>query len=826
MTIPPTINIPNIPGIPTINIPVINSIPTPNAIKTPATSNFDPSKIQPPVVNIPKPSIIPPIVQLPQVPSAENTYAATSTRSKRHSLLSSSTTIQASLANTDEQSYVTTHHLVAPVIVKSDNVTETAEFASINDLNLDITHESSTKYDNTSYFGGNLSETIEKARNNSTIYIPEGEYHESIVISKDLHLIAQGKVILYSNSKTDTITINGGHAIFTGFTIIQETSQAAGAVQLISGSALFEDCKFDSKYMPTIASKGESFAQFKNCIIEGNDADIVVLHQNAQIVFIGSTIQRSKTSGVILRNNSRAKFENTNFKNLGRAAIVAADRSQFLVTGSTINNIQQNAISISSSGEKCIIKQTSISDCQGFGIVSYMVSTPVVQECKFQNCQNGEIFVSDGAALRSIKNSFTNSTKTAILSSKHSKIASESDNFENSKIGISSVENSSVFIVGSTFKQLETAFILTGEGVTSKISGIKIESFQTGVNILDKAKINMMSSDINSSIAVSSAKEVEFQNCDFHASNIEFDQVEAVRLEDNRLISSTINSIKSKLEIKTSIFDSSSIYSSNSSLLVSDSCMSNGSAGILVEDGKIEISNSKFQNIEGFAVSLTKNTTASVSSSLIEKSQIGFIVSDESKLNLQQTTIQGCINGIQANNKSHVDIKNSLMQNNKVGVVCQNNSIVESKNNKFEQNNTHYLVRDDSSVTLSNEILKSSLNHGIIQEKGKISLSNCLVSSSNMSGIASKGNLTVQKCRIEKCNSGIILFGQSSGEIKDSTIKANGEVGIKVVEGSVSIKNNNILEHSCYGIEINDPSTPTVFGNYLSKNRICNISRE
>ena len=100
-------------------------------------------------------------------------------------MLSSSTKVLNSLQNAEE-------HVQAEDIPADQqtavNTEDSAELANLDESIFNINRIQKPTYEQNSDFTGKIAESIERAPEGSVLHIPPGTYHESLIITKKIHL--------------------------------------------------------------------------------------------------------------------------------------------------------------------------------------------------------------------------------------------------------------------------------------------------------------------------------------------------------------------------------------------------------------------------------------------------------------------------------------------------------------------------------------------------------------------------------------------------------------------------------------------------------------
>jgi len=125
-------------------------------------------------------------------------------------------------------------------------------------------------------------------------------------------------------------------------------------------------------------------------------------------------------------------------------------------------------------------------------------------------------------------------------------------------------------------------------------------------------------------------------------------------------------------------------------------------------------------------------------------------------------------------------------------------------------------------VILEKVHLSNSL-YGTHSEGGKISLKETSITDNQKSGVFSEGELTVENCFFENNGESAIFCQRNVAEVTNSTIKVNGECGIKLLSpfyGTIIKGNDIISQGGGTGISVIDADSTTD----ISFNRVQNFA--
>lgn len=809
--------------------------------------------IAPPVIKSSQPQVAAPVpqiqIKIPEIPKIEQ-LKNDSTNNNINDSLEMKETKPAHIIVPPKINYVPQPNPEPKLLseIKNENFTNTESSAKlpINEPIMPLVPEDIITPDISR--GIKISETInksiEKAKDGDIIIIPEGDYDESIAITKKIHLIGEGKVKISSKSGQDTLIIHSQNISISNITFIQNESQAARALTVSSGSVLFRNCEFSSKYMSSCSVSGKSSVKFEDCVIECENAPVLNLNQKSVAEFSKTTFRGSNSSGVILKGNSNAIFSDCIFEQIHQDGISITENCISIISGCKFTNIGENAVSISTESGKVNINSTNISDCHGSGICAFNNSSVSVSNCTISNCKT-LVEVSDGAALFTRNNKYIDTNSDAMLVAFcHSKVRSENDTFSGNGNGVCSMERAAVELINTKIEKLNgCGAIVFGEHAVMNIQKATISQTKlAGIQAHTKATLSVKDSKIEKSnesgIYIENECKIMISNSSIIENgksgiiiNKSSAKLENIKAKQNAQCGLAILDSKN-IEITKGSFSKNSgsgIVVKNSDNMSFDSTKvsKNNANGVEAHKSNVSLANIKSHLNKGCSLISNENSSLNVSNVDIVNSQIG-LASVNSKISANNGTISECKVGVQSNS-SEIDLNDISFNKNDLAFISvgSNNSKSEVKKCKFAENKNHIEARNDSTINVADcEFSKSNGISINANDNSNVNITTSKICGDEVCGIASNGNLKVENCSIEGSKQcGIYLYGGNS-EIKANKIIKNGNIGIQAMSGNHAIIDNEISGHKSFGIHIDSDVSPSVSGNKFADNECGNVNRE
>lgn len=681
--------------------------------------------------------------------------------------------------------------------------------------------------------GMRFNDIIQQASDYSTIIVESGKYLESIRVTKPLYFQANGKVSLRSDGANECIIVTSPYACFTGFSIKQKSSKTRGAVRIISGAVVFQNCVFKALSMSTIQVQNDSLVQFKSCKVYGSKNSSLRALNKSQIESINTTFSNSMTTIISLANEVSAYFSHCNFNESRNGGILSSESSLLLIDNSNFNH-------------SMVEFRTNASGC-------------CIDNCTFTN--DSLIKSSSNNNISITRNTLSNSL---IQTDGNSSSILNSNKYNSSFLivegsSITTAENEYFTgIVEASIRVTDNAKFNLKNSSLSSVNGYGIVSYGQSSLSIENCQISSIS---NNSIVCHSGCDVFLSNVTIQNANltpITFNSINQaslsqIRVEGCKGNGCEINGCEKKVKIHSCVFNSNKksgivLINNLGGVLIdgNSAFIGNNFSGIHLVRSSIEINGSIIQqNAKGGIFASQFSQINATKSSFANNSWSAIHVDQQSQLQIDLSTFQN--NNISINIDGTATISNCKFARNVQKATIQVNGNATISNSEFSEDKCPLIVT--GILTVEKSIFSSSENHIEIQDKAQckciqcqfikaisdcaihvignsssLILQNCNITQNNLVGIATEGNTSIYDSIISKSGKiGIWCNKGSKGEIKKNEITGNGESAILCNGGSQVILDNNISNNSKFGIFIASKVSPTVEGNTFNSNSLANI---
>ncbi len=272
----------------------------------------------------------------------------------------------------------------------------TAEGNQVDKLPIDKTSKAITVAGDGSGDYKLINQAIQSATSGATIYVKPGVYKESVNLTKDVFLVAQGpegKVVIDGGSATALKIATAGGGV-KGFSFRRSATGGSkpvngAAVVVPTGAAKFEDCQFQA-----------DFAESRGDVSDGTggiyDGVGVLVSGKAAPVFLQCSMTRC-ASGLALKDDAQGQYENCSFnKNSVGITLKGSANPAFLRCFAKNNNAEGVEIGGSARGTftRCLFSGSVIS-----GVTITDSGNPSFVGCNFEDVADGHgAFVSKSGA--------------------------------------------------------------------------------------------------------------------------------------------------------------------------------------------------------------------------------------------------------------------------------------------------------------------------------------------------------------------------------------------------------------------------------------------
>jgi nitrous oxidase accessory protein NosD/Holliday junction resolvasome RuvABC ATP-dependent DNA helicase subunit len=213
-----------------------------------------------------------------------------------------------------------------------------------------------------------IGSAIRAAADRSVISLAPGVYNESVIIDRDVSLVAERGVVEIVATHGPALVSRTPSAVVRGIRV-RGTEPAAVAVLASSGHVLFEDCEISVGRVEIsgraeaelvgcrihhcadagLHVTGDATASLTKCTIEAIEGDGVVLSQSSRTHVTSTMIMQTTRTGVSLIGSARATFMDCDVSHTGEAGLFTQDNTRLLVRASRLSDTDGDTLSVAGS---------------------------------------------------------------------------------------------------------------------------------------------------------------------------------------------------------------------------------------------------------------------------------------------------------------------------------------------------------------------------------------------------------------------------------------------------------------------------------------------
>jgi hypothetical protein len=701
------------------------------------------------------------------------------------------------------------------------------------DLNLDFPKKNKPQWISSQYLSDLTNSSIQNLINDaqpySEIIIPEGEYHEGLVLIKPIKLRADGNVIIKGIGISHTITCSSEFIEIEGINF-QNVESDKSVIVVFNGYTLLKNCRIETLSKSCIQAVGESLIECQDCDIEYSSQALLIIARKSFGSFTKCIFRNSKANGIYVVNDGRLMINECLISKNNGIGICVLENSNVVIKNSKIKRNSKSGIEIFSN-KNHLIEQCLIKGHNNYGLLSENENNIIVRNCKFEENGLACLIAQKQSRIMSFDNSFSKSPEnTLVISCENGVIQLVNDqfsgacmsaitSFNNGKIigenleiaeiggsGIVAFNEGIVIIDGAKINNPSNPAIEASQKATLKLNNIQIKNpIQNGINIQSGVKGYLKHVSVVDGKAggmfVSDVSELLVKNCEFYNN-----QCFGVALQNTEII------IKSCKLVDNRIIGLDIIR--GGSLQVITKCLISGSeqAGIQVhERGQSNISNCIIKDCYKVGISVINASPIIKGSKITNCETIGISCFQGAK-----PVFDGCEichnknSGAQIyQQETYPIIKNCNFYGNQKGVsiLLIDNAKVNIENSTFSSCGIQHLQIRDNAIASCSKCDFSFSNTGIsiqVSSGGKVLMNDeSIVHDEDKYGIlvGDEGKAEINNSTVKNCGiSGVLILEGGKASLFQGKIQNNGKYGIQIMGGEADIIQSIISDHSNFGI--------------------------
>jgi hypothetical protein len=339
---------------------------------------------------------------------------------------------------------------------------------------------------------GTLQSVLDRLDAFALVRIPSGTYPTALTIRKPVQLQADGLVTFQGNGQAETVVCEADHVIIEGVTISQAENDAFVALSVTSGYVRLTNCSISSVLSGSLAVANSAILDLYGCEVFGSFHPGVYLTDSAIVRIASSKIYKTQTYGILIDTDATLFLESSLVYEHAAVGIVVEDAANIHVLGCEIRTNVYTGFEVTSSGY--VHLENSTFQEEGTGILAKGGAGLLLQGCRISQCPNAGLLVIDGAVVKASENTFSDGGEAAlVLLQEKAYMCSERDKFTGTAATAIAVLSQSEFDGrGVSIDGLSgTGIVSYGEGSVSLIETTITRVQQYGIQVRDRSKVEL-----------------------------------------------------------------------------------------------------------------------------------------------------------------------------------------------------------------------------------------------------------------------------------------------------------------------------------------------
>lgn len=200
-----------------------------------------------------------------------------------------------------------------------------------------------------------INSALKAAKDGDKIIVKTGLYKESIIIDKDIELIADGSPII--ESVNDCIIMESNHALIKGFSLKCFATKEANmvGVYISKGKLTLDSCDITSNSLACVQVNGiGSHVTLHHCKIHDGHKGGIFIYEQATGVIKGCDIYNNKGNGMVIYKNGSCLIEYCNIYDNQHVGIEIKESKYLTIRYCTIKNNGHQAIWVHDNSETIV----------------------------------------------------------------------------------------------------------------------------------------------------------------------------------------------------------------------------------------------------------------------------------------------------------------------------------------------------------------------------------------------------------------------------------------------------------------------------------------
>lgn len=236
-----------------------------------------------------------------------------------------------------------------------------------------------------------ISRAIDAAENGQVIVVKPGEYHDALVINKDVEIRGEGRAgeVVVIAEGSDVVLFAANRGKLTNLTLRQSGGRGRWyGVDVAHGEIEIVDCDITSKSLACVAVHGNSRPIISRCKIHTGAQSGVLFYDGATGLIETSDIYGNALHGIAVKGRSQPTVRGNSVSDNKEDGIYIFDEAGGLYESNRIANNRLSGVVVAGGGRP-IFRHNTVQDNEHFGLRIHDRGGGVFEENTFRQNKGG-----------------------------------------------------------------------------------------------------------------------------------------------------------------------------------------------------------------------------------------------------------------------------------------------------------------------------------------------------------------------------------------------------------------------------------------------------
>jgi len=245
-----------------------------------------------------------------------------------------------------------------------------------------------------------LKLALRQAEAGMPIRVLPGTYRESLVLDKDVSLIAEGGPVILESPLGPCLTLRGGQIRLQGLEFRAAPGHPSPLVEVLSGQAILEACTFEVEGGTALLVRGPGVsASLASCHLKPGLAQGLALREGAAATLEDCRAQGFQRDALSLGQESSATLKRCTFMEAAGTALLVHQRSQATLEDCDLEDCRGGGIEVASEGRlqarRCHFTRGAFA-----GVIALEQAQVDLEDCSLSGMEGAGLHAARGARIQ------------------------------------------------------------------------------------------------------------------------------------------------------------------------------------------------------------------------------------------------------------------------------------------------------------------------------------------------------------------------------------------------------------------------------------------